>query len=420
MENEQQIRAAILREANARQANEQKINHNGSVYTFRKGLPKPGREGVVQLAHDGDLNRLCQIKFFFEPTPARLARSKRLVRTALPELNKERGDIFGGAPYRMLTGLEGTCSYAIVMKNVPGETWEFVKDAGYDLAANAGPYPRPEWHTLRTRALWAFNLAAAIRELETRHMQHCDLSLGNIMVTPDGTLSLIDFDAFNHPLEDERSLCVGSRGYASPEVWQRQGAREGSDRVGMAILAQEFLLAGMLDVPVEDAFATSYDQDQQICTRTARCHPVLASKYPDFATLFNATMQATAPGDRPCPSNWMEVLQGIAEGTIKRHCFKKVTVREGAIAMTNPKTVTVMNGTAPYDLETSFGIGAHLRANKDSTYDVLPSVKAELQVRYKGKTYRPFKAGEIIPVESGMVLADRNKGSLKSVTLLAE
>src|ERR1035438_4985613 len=227
---------------------------------------KMGGEGLVQLATDLSTNNSCRIKCFWEPTTLRRKRSDMLVQQQLADLGKTVADALGGAPYEILTNVGPHTPFAIVMKDVHGFSWKDLKENGQQRSLNAKQYPPPNWPSLAVRATWAYGLATAVLNMERRRFIHADLSDGNAMVTPNGTsagdMALVDFDAFVHPSYPHLdSTCKGSEGYAAPEIWHSKSVDVGSDRVGMAILIQEFLVTGDPKISVEEGFGWRYDQD---------------------------------------------------------------------------------------------------------------------------------------------------------------
>src|SRR5437879_4538244 len=94
-------------EALARQGST--INVNGwklRVHGDRsRAVYEMGSEGLVHLAVDEKHDTRYRIKCFWDPTPERLRRSRKLTQLQLVELGKPIADALGGAPFALLPSL---------------------------------------------------------------------------------------------------------------------------------------------------------------------------------------------------------------------------------------------------------------------------------------------------------------------------
>lgn len=269
---------------------------------------RPGGEGLVQFAVDMATGAECCIKCFWDPNQARRRRSEILVKQRLANSNKVVADALAGAPYEIIDNVGRCTPFAILMKKVNGDSWADLKER-----LRAGLYPPTAWPNVKVRATWAYGLATAIQTLEKNRFIHADLSEGNVMLTvaepTAGDMALVDFDAFVHPAHPELDLQIrGSEGYAAPEIWKQHSVEIGSDRLGMAILIQEFLVIGDAAVSRDDALGWIYDQEAELCRRGGEPHPYVIKKYPKAAELVRQSIKAQRPFDRASPEQWRDVL----------------------------------------------------------------------------------------------------------------
>jgi serine/threonine protein kinase len=303
----------------ARQRQGSTIKNGGRRYKF-SGDPgkvefRQGAEGLVQPVVDLDTGMRYRIKCFFDPSPARRQRSTLLVGLKLANAQKNFADSLGGAPFEMLTKIGPTTPFAVVMKEIQGESWDRIKEKARDEQV----YPPAGLPGLRVRATWSYGLATAVKQMEAAGFIHADIAHGNIMVTSSGPLSgsmaLVDFDAFVHPQHATLDTsCLGTAGYAAPEVNRADNTRlnVGTDRVGMAILIQEFLIYGDPELNDPEAFLKGYDQEHDLNNHSPVAHPLLERKYPELADLLKRTLSNADPVRRPPPTEWREALYNYA------------------------------------------------------------------------------------------------------------
>jgi serine/threonine protein kinase len=407
-------RAGLLPEAAARQG--RVVRSQGRDFLI-EGTPnqavfKMGSEGLVHVATDLSNNALCRIKCFWEPTDDRRSRSEALVRLRLANLQKTVADALGGAPYELLDSLGPHTPFAVVMKDVKGSSWRDLKENEKQRSVELNQYPPPNWPDLAVRATWAFGLATAVLNMESRGFIHADLSDGNIVVNPSGhnagDMALVDFDAFVHPAYPTAdSICRGSEGYAAPEIWRGQPAKVGSDRVGMAILIQEFLVTGDPTISRDEGFGWRYDQEAEICSRRGEAHPNLVAKYPELATLLISTLRASTVAARPSPHLWRQILRGIAMGRSARSRLVNVTLCPHPVAKSY-QPVVFSDGHGTLDLsKTVYGIRASLVRNGDGSIDAVVHAGATMRTKHPDSNiWKEHLSGARISIMPGTILFD--------------
>jgi serine/threonine protein kinase len=372
-----------------------------------------GSEGLVQLATDLQTNQLCRIKCFWEPDQERHRRSERLVAQNLAFTGVAAGDALGGAPYEVLPKLGAHTPFAIVMKNVKGRSWRTRKE----LAIAGGRNPPEDWSALPVRATWAYGLATAIQQLEERGFIHSDISDGNVIVAATGDFALVDFDAYMLAAKRMVPLCRGSEGYAPPEIWEapspatgtrsswlrksRTNITLGSDRLGLALLAQEFLLMGQLGLGFDDAFGWGYRQHEDICSRRSGAHPAFADHYPALGQLVDRALRAETPAARPAPQEWREELRSIAEGTSHRQTLV-------LLPQNQTPHVSATELVPNMDLKhTPFGIRATVLSAPDGTFAAKVQPGATLFVRGPSGAWEERAAGSLIAICADLMFFDQ-------------
>ena len=404
----------LMREAMSRQGT--KISVNGTKYLFA-GQPDKvafaqGGEGLVQLATNQSTGVEYRIKCFWDPNSLRKQRCEMLVKQQLANLTKERADALGGAPFEMTARLGSLTPFAVIMKNIKGVSWANFKEAGRE-ALRAGSYPPPHWPSLQVRSTWAFGLATAVLDMEKRNFIHADLSDGNVVVTPggqySGDMALVDFDAFVHPQFPHLDrTCRGTPGYAAPEIWSGQSVQAGSDRIGMAILIQEFLVFGDAAITPEDAdsFLSGYDQEADISVGKGEAFPYFAAKYPELADLLIQTFKARKPQERPSPALWRPYLRSLAlNGTLRKRLVN-VSLEPYPIGKGIGK-LQLSDSEVSLDLSrTKYAIRATLCRNSDGSIDVVVHALGVIRIKEPNQHWPIYGGSTRIPIRSGMLLSD--------------
>jgi hypothetical protein len=439
--------AELRREALKRQGSQ--IAMNGRILQVSGGSSVAeflfGREGLVQLAIDKETGQKYRIKCFWEPDERRLRRSEHLVNQCLANLNKNKADALGGAPIAMLSNLGHCTPFALVMRNVRGESWDKLKQR-----AQLDPeYPPRWWPPANIRATWAYGLATAVWQMEEKQFIHSDVSRGNVVVSDGihgvldtngnpslndefaGDMALVDFDRFIHGQVEPPDQGKGSKGYAAKEVWDGKRPELGSDRTSMAILIQEFLVTGDSNAPREQVFDWIYDQDRQTFGVSSsgqdsgtpslfRVHPLLSEKYPVVAQLVEETVRAFSPLDRPEPQKWRDALRPVADPTpaANRSKLLQLTVEE---VTTNPNPYRRLLGQAMRRLnleETDFNIRACLKRDEDGSIFLFVNHGASIEVKQPGSdTWTTYAGNARVDAKNGTEVRDKN--GLMTVRLLA-
>lgn len=409
----------VMREAVARQGTTIRSSE-GRRFAIqgnpRQASFESGGEGLVHTAVELERNAKCRIKCFFEPDERRWQRSWLLVQAKLADLSKSFADSLGGAPYEILQGLGPHTPFAVVMKNVEGISWRNLKEAARQDAAN-GIYPPKQWPSREVRATWAYGLATAVLNMERQAFIHADLSDGNVMVSPAGPhagdMALVDFDSFVHPSHpDLDSSTRGSEGYAAPEIWKTRGVAPGSDRLGLAILIQEFLVIGEPQISAEEAFGWRYDQESEICSLSGEAHPFFAHLYPELAALVVQALCATRPEARPDGEAWRPALRALATGVEARRRLSGITLRPHPLP---DARMHLPFGDAAKQLDlsnTAYRIRATLERNSDFSVDLVVHRGAEIKMSgAAGRNWRVLAGGQRVGVAPGTVLFD-DRGKL--------
>ena len=373
-----------------------------------------GGEGLVHVARDMDTNASCRIKCFWTPDLNRLKRSELLVQAKLPDLGKSVADSLGGAPYEMLHRIGPQTPFAIVMKNVQGSSWKNFKENLRQRSLSEGRYPPSNCPPLKVRATWAYGLATAVLNMEKRQFIHADLSDGNVMVTPNGAhagdMALVDFDSFIHPgYPHLDSTCKGTDGYAANEIFNSRSVGIGSDRLGLALLVQEFLIMGDPTITEDEAFEWRYEQDE-ICSLKGEAYGIFAKKYPPLAQLVVEALRTSTPNRRPAPDLWRPLLKDLATGGVLRPKGKKLSSVTLHAYPLQKQNLMIAFGDAQKSLDlakTSYGVRATLERNGDSSVDAVVHPGATVQVQAPGtRTWKAHDGGDRIALASGVVLFD--------------
>jgi len=405
----------------------------------KRALFESGSEGVVHLATDLSTGKKVRIKCFIEPHDHRRRRSEKLVGLELPNLEKLKADVLGGAPFGMLPQLGIYTPFAVLMKNVRGWNWEKLRSRVKD----DDHYPPSFWPPVDIRATWGYGLATAVMKMEARGFIHADLSPGNVVVNDGvhgavesdnqddeeqypptdeaGDVALVDFDRYVH-LSGELlpEPGQGSPGYASPEIWQQKVPSLGSDRTALAVLIQEFLVTGDTDSR-EESLEFAYDSETQHFTWSFLqngsrdhddAHPLLERKYPALAKLVRDTLAATSPEARPAPEAWRaplrEIIGGLSTGGRSNRSdfigllIESDPIRSPALRVSFDRSKDLL------DLATTgFAIRASLERDATGTIFLVVHEGAALNVKSAAsKKWLRYPAGSRVNAEIGMVLFD--------------
>jgi serine/threonine protein kinase len=371
-----------------------------------------GGEGLVQLAIELSSQSKYRIKCFWKPDAMRRHRSELLVKEKLSDAGKTVADALAGAPFGILDDLGPSTPFAVIMKNVNGLNWAALRERG----SIDSSYPPADWPSIDIRATWAYGLATAVLRMENSGFVHADLSPGNVMVTAHGEMAgdmaLVDFDSFVHPADPtlDRS-CHGTPGFAAPEIWDCKTVRRGSDRLGMAILIQEFLVVGDPSITRDEAFGWAYDQDTEILNRAGKPHPLIRKKYPYLADLVRAAIASPVIENRPSPDDWRTALRQIVlDARYGPRLKNAVWIPDGPSR--DHIAVDVYPNTS-IDLRTSpFAIRVQVACDSEGRINCTVHHGADVRVQFAGNSqWRRMLPSEAITGRPGMILFD-NQGNV--------
>jgi serine/threonine-protein kinase len=247
-----------------------------------------GGGGTVYRAEELSTGRTVAIKL----------RSRDLADT----LEKEAAALEGIAHPHVLKalahGVDGEIAY-LVTELVPGETLR-------ELVRRESPLPLE-------RVLGIFGqLASAVAALHERGMVHADLKSANVMVGPDGHVTLLDFGLAHRPTGLRPSDTWGTPEYLAPELILGDAPSPTSDSYALGILLYELccgetpfscarslaVLSGHLREEPEPPASRCPVRPlpralEAVILRALTKAP--ARRYPDAASLLAAVLESRAP-----------------------------------------------------------------------------------------------------------------------------
>ncbi len=186
-----------------------------------------GRGGmsVVYLAMNERVNRQWAVKEILKKDPCHLHANKKEIEM----LKKLRH------PHLpcIIDVIENEDSLLIVMDYIEGRSLQ-------DLLNERGAGSQEEVLT------WAGQLCDALSYLHTRKpaIIYRDMKPSNVMLKPDGSVMLIDFGAAReyHPENLRDTVSLGTRGYAAPEQYEREGQSDArTDIYGLGVMLFQLL-----------------------------------------------------------------------------------------------------------------------------------------------------------------------------------
>jgi serine/threonine protein kinase/tetratricopeptide (TPR) repeat protein len=247
-----------------------------------------GAMGEVFLAEDSLLRRRVAIKVI------RLEHSRDAAFHHRMQKEAERASQLNDSHIAAIHDLiEQDGRLFLVMEYVEGETLR---------AKLRGPLAAPEFFSIAEQCL------AGVAAAHQHGIVHCDLKPENLMITPEGTVKILDF-GFAQPTPKEGPTetlsCAtvgGTPGYIAPEVLLGGAPDERSDIFSLGIVLYE-ALAGHHPFRVEPATSTS--------DRIVRCDPApLPHSAPAGMNAVLALMLAKEPAQRY--QSCTEVLQDVS------------------------------------------------------------------------------------------------------------
>lgn len=198
----------------------------------------------------------------------------------------------------------------------------------YGVKSRLAKFPQANWHFLLYTAM---NLAKAFHAVHELGFIIGDINEGNVFVTTQATVMLLDCDSFQVRAHGRLFLCeVGVENYTPPElhgtVFKNVERTVDHDAFGLAVLI--FLLLclgrhpyaggylGTGDMPIgraipEDRFAYGKNAQAKLMRPPPATLPLTALSQP-VATLFErAFMRPTAGQNRPRPQEWVSALDTL-------------------------------------------------------------------------------------------------------------
>ncbi|MBT1092528.1 protein kinase [Streptomyces sp. Tu102] len=201
----------------------------GGRYKLIKVLGK-GAMGTVWNAHDQNLDRPVAIKVIsnLAEAPEASARLRREARSAARLTSPHIATVYDHGH----DSVEDT-DY-VVMELVPGKTLRQV------VAENGPQQPC-------VVARWGVQICQALTEAHGRGVWHRDLKPHNVMLTPNGTVKLVDFgiaayaEAADYTRITASGAVIGTPAYLSPEQAQGQLVDHRSDLYSLGCTLYELL-----------------------------------------------------------------------------------------------------------------------------------------------------------------------------------
>jgi eukaryotic-like serine/threonine-protein kinase len=213
-----------------------------------------GEFAVVYQARDRKTGRSVALKLLETVTAPALARFERefgrlshvehpnLIR--LYELHADEQD-----PFFTMELVSGTDLVTWVREDVPADSRP--PSAGLMLgqevrASGATAYrPCTERGIARLRAALP-QLVCGLEAIHTAGLVHWDLRPGNVRVTPQGRLVVLDYGLMTHATDsDDAEDHVGTAAYMAPEQWDRATASQASDWYAVGVMLFEALTGSL-------------------------------------------------------------------------------------------------------------------------------------------------------------------------------
>lgn len=215
-------------------------------YEIRRELGHGGY-GVVYLAYDLELRRDCVIKTLDLGSPKAAAASESLMHEheilrLLASRKTNHAENHGQNSKQNGTFRSVVEVYEFYHQPVPMLVEEYVE--GETLRAHLAAHL-----LLQQKAALLIQLAHALATIHSNGIVYCDLTPANVMVRPNGTVTLIDFglarlnSALQHPsLHDEIATKIrGTVEYMSPEQFRGESLDQRSDLYSLGTLYYEIL-----------------------------------------------------------------------------------------------------------------------------------------------------------------------------------
>jgi len=199
----------------------------------RLALLGRGSQGTAYLVADVESDKRFVLKKVLDPARApekRIAAEREV--ESLTKLNHPAivGFVDGWVD-------EISCAHMILMEYVDGST---LKDALRAARASEPPSGSAVVGE-ETLLAWAAQLLSALAHMHERSILHRDIKTSNVLLTPEGTLKLIDFGAARSLADgdDLATTCIGTPYYLAPEMIAGRGYGPSADVWALGVLLYE-------------------------------------------------------------------------------------------------------------------------------------------------------------------------------------
>lgn len=291
----------------------------GRAIGLGKELGAGGEGAVFEIA--GDARRVAKI-YHRPATPEKAEKLQAMAALACDELTA-----FASWPLAVLFNGRGGSVAGIVLPRVSGH--DEIHNL-YSPAHRKFAYPDKDWSFLVHAAM---NCAAAFDAIHSQGHVIGDVNQGNLLVSPRGTVFLIDCDSFQVTAPGKMFMCdVGVPQYTPPELQGRnfRGLRrtENHDRFGLALVIFHLLFMGRHpfagryqgrgDMPIEQAIAEYRYAFSDRASTLAMDRPPqtlqIAAVAPELAALFARAFDrgSERPDARPAADEWHGALHAQA------------------------------------------------------------------------------------------------------------
>ena len=255
-----------------------RLQNNGDAYALKVFRPA--------FRHPGLLGAANSLWLYHELPGMRVCRQIVITRERYPDLVDQYEDM----------------EYAMLMPWIEGQTW-------FDYL-----HKRERLSLDESRAL-AENLAWVLYALELNYLAHCDLSSGNIIISPSlEQVNLVDVEDLYSPwLTPPPLVPAGSIGYQHRLVAETGQWGPLGDRFAGAVLMAEMLGWAHPEVR-RRAWGESYfapDELQRDSERYELLREVLQIYHPGFAEAFEQAWRSRSLEECPPLKTWYDLLDAL-------------------------------------------------------------------------------------------------------------
>jgi hypothetical protein len=287
-----------------------RLTINDQVYTFSPHPAVPalvwGQEGrhaiVYQIRNNGQTFALKVFRPVFRRPELVEAAAALWTYHELPGMRVCRQTVLTPEGYPDLIAQHEDLAYSMMMPWIDGETW-------FDIVYNRHPLLPDQSRALAEYAAWV------LYALELNAMAHCDLSSGNVIISPDlAQVNLVDVEDLYSPWLHRPSMVpAGTPGYRHREVVESGQWGPYGDRFAGAVLLAEILGWAVPDVR-EEAWGESYfapDELQQDTERYHRLREALSAYEANFEEAFEEAWKSDSLVGCPPIEEWYNLLDGL-------------------------------------------------------------------------------------------------------------